>query len=157
MPTAESRDSAAPTAAVALLPTAFSPPDFKPDLPVQQATSKTEESSAANPGPSGSRAKSSGTGDGERVHYKVSWEGLVSSFQIRFVTFSCFNQEHRRVCHINAEQKRRCNIKNGFDTLQSLLPGSGSGGSGGGGSGLSPSAGAAAAAHHPGATEGRAT
>ncbi|EFX75287.1 hypothetical protein DAPPUDRAFT_56269, partial [Daphnia pulex] len=25
--------------------------------------------------------------------------------------------EHRRVCHINAEQKRRCNIKNGFDTL----------------------------------------
>ncbi|CAB0013975.1 unnamed protein product [Nesidiocoris tenuis] len=31
-------------------------------------------------------------------------------------------QEHRRVCHINAEQKRRCNIKNGFDTLHSLIP-----------------------------------
>lgn len=29
------------------------------------------------------------------------------------------------MCHINAEQKRRCNIKNGFDTLQSLLPGAG--------------------------------
>lgn len=31
-------------------------------------------------------------------------------------------REHRRVSHINAEQKRRCNIKNGFDMLQSLLP-----------------------------------
>lgn len=31
-------------------------------------------------------------------------------------------REHRRVCHINAEQKRRCNIKNGFDTLRGLLP-----------------------------------
>lgn len=31
-------------------------------------------------------------------------------------------KERRRVCHINAEQKRRCNIKNGFDTLRSLLP-----------------------------------
>ncbi|XP_071446521.1 MLX-interacting protein isoform X2 [Hetaerina americana] len=31
-------------------------------------------------------------------------------------------QEHRRVCHINAEQKRRCNIKNGFDMLHSLIP-----------------------------------
>jgi len=30
--------------------------------------------------------------------------------------------EQRRVCHINAEQKRRCNIKNGFDTLRSILP-----------------------------------
>jgi len=30
--------------------------------------------------------------------------------------------EHRRVCHINAEQKRRCNIKNGFDTLHGLIP-----------------------------------
>ncbi|CAL8071468.1 unnamed protein product [Orchesella dallaii] len=40
-------------------------------------------------------------GDGERVGYK---------------------QEHRRVCHINAEQKRRCNIKNGFDTLHALIP-----------------------------------
>jgi MAX-like protein X len=26
------------------------------------------------------------------------------------------------VCHINAEQKRRCNIKNGFDMLHSLIP-----------------------------------
>lgn len=26
------------------------------------------------------------------------------------------------MCHINAEQKRRCNIKNGFDTLHSLIP-----------------------------------
>ena len=32
------------------------------------------------------------------------------------------HRERRRVCHINAEQKRRCNIKNGFDTLKSLLP-----------------------------------
>ncbi|XP_075221105.1 MLX interacting protein mondo isoform X2 [Lycorma delicatula] len=31
-------------------------------------------------------------------------------------------KEHRRVCHINAEQKRRCNIKNGFDTLHALIP-----------------------------------
>ncbi|RWS25823.1 MLX-interacting protein-like protein [Leptotrombidium deliense] len=31
-------------------------------------------------------------------------------------------KEHRRVCHINAEQKRRFNIKNGFDTLRSILP-----------------------------------
>uniref|UniRef100_A0A224XIH4 Putative mlx interactor n=1 Tax=Panstrongylus lignarius TaxID=156445 RepID=A0A224XIH4_9HEMI len=31
-------------------------------------------------------------------------------------------KEQRRVCHINAEQKRRCNIKNGFDTLHSLIP-----------------------------------
>ncbi|XP_074602005.1 MLX interacting protein mondo isoform X2 [Brevipalpus obovatus] len=31
-------------------------------------------------------------------------------------------REHRRVSHINAEQKRRCNIKNGFDTLRTLLP-----------------------------------
>lgn len=26
------------------------------------------------------------------------------------------------MCHINAEQKRRCNIKNGFDTLNMLIP-----------------------------------
>jgi MAX-like protein X len=31
-------------------------------------------------------------------------------------------QEMRRVCHINAEQKRRCNIQNGFQTLQGLIP-----------------------------------
>ncbi|XP_039292494.1 MLX-interacting protein isoform X2 [Nilaparvata lugens] len=31
-------------------------------------------------------------------------------------------KEHRRVCHINAEQKRRCTIKNGFDTLHALIP-----------------------------------
>uniref|UniRef100_A0A1B6DC96 BHLH domain-containing protein n=3 Tax=Clastoptera arizonana TaxID=38151 RepID=A0A1B6DC96_9HEMI len=31
-------------------------------------------------------------------------------------------KEHKRVCHINAEQKRRCNIKNGFDTLHALIP-----------------------------------
>lgn len=49
--------------------------------------------------------------------------------------FFLFLQEHRRVCHINAEQKRRCNIKNGFDTLQSLLPGGSTAGSGTGGSG----------------------
>lgn len=35
---------------------------------------------------------------------------------------SKYVQEHRRVCHINAEQKRRCNIKNGFDTLNMLIP-----------------------------------
>ena len=34
------------------------------------------------------------------------------------------------MCHINAEQKRRCNIKNGFDMLQSLLPTSSTSGSG---------------------------
>ncbi|KAL5016828.1 hypothetical protein ScPMuIL_006417 [Solemya velum] len=32
------------------------------------------------------------------------------------------NREHRRVSHISAEQKRRCNIKSGFDTLHSLIP-----------------------------------
>lgn len=31
-------------------------------------------------------------------------------------------KEHRRVCHINAEQKRRFNIKNGFESLRHLLP-----------------------------------
>lgn len=31
-------------------------------------------------------------------------------------------REKRRVCHINAEQKRRFNIKNGFDSLRHLLP-----------------------------------
>jgi len=30
--------------------------------------------------------------------------------------------QDRRTCHINAEQKRRCNIKNGFDMLHSLIP-----------------------------------
>lgn len=35
---------------------------------------------------------------------------------------SLCRNEQRRVCHINAEQKRRCNIKNGFDTLKSILP-----------------------------------
>lgn len=43
------------------------------------------------------------------------------------------------MCHINAEQKRRCNIKNGFDTLQSLLPGGGSTGGSGTGSGSAAS------------------
>lgn len=31
-------------------------------------------------------------------------------------------KEHRRAGHIHAEQKRRYNIKNGFDLLQSLIP-----------------------------------
>lgn len=31
-------------------------------------------------------------------------------------------KEQRRVGHIHAEQKRRYNIKNGFDTLHSLIP-----------------------------------
>lgn len=31
-------------------------------------------------------------------------------------------KEHRRVSHINAEQKRRCNIKYGFDALRQLIP-----------------------------------
>lgn len=43
------------------------------------------------------------------------------------------------MCHINAEQKRRCNIKNGFDTLQSLLPGGGATGGSGNGSGTAAS------------------
>ena len=47
--------------------------------------------------------------------------------------------------HINAEQKRRCNIKNGFDTLQSLLPGGC--GAGGSGSGSSGGSGASASGH----------
>ncbi|XP_071541176.1 MLX-interacting protein isoform X6 [Panulirus ornatus] len=42
------------------------------------------------------RAKS----DSERVQYK----------------------EHRRVCHINAEQKRRSNLKNNFDIMHQLIP-----------------------------------
>ncbi|XP_033608896.1 MLX-interacting protein isoform X4 [Cryptotermes secundus] len=32
------------------------------------------------------------------------------------------SNQDRRTCHINAEQKRRCNIKNGFDMLHSLIP-----------------------------------
>ena len=51
------------------------------------------------------------------------------SFQSSNVFNTSFRQEdrsiykeRRRVCHINAEQKRRCNIKNGFDTLRNLLP-----------------------------------
>ncbi|KAK7087002.1 hypothetical protein SK128_007549 [Halocaridina rubra] len=31
-------------------------------------------------------------------------------------------KEHRRVCHINAEQKRRSNLKNNFDIMHSLIP-----------------------------------
>lgn len=31
-------------------------------------------------------------------------------------------REHRRVCHINAEKKRRCSIKSNFETLHSLIP-----------------------------------
>lgn len=30
--------------------------------------------------------------------------------------------EHRRIGHIHAEQKRRYNIKNGFDMIHSLIP-----------------------------------
>ncbi|XP_041348704.1 carbohydrate-responsive element-binding protein-like [Gigantopelta aegis] len=30
--------------------------------------------------------------------------------------------EHRRAAHITAEQKRRCNLKTGFDTLHTLIP-----------------------------------
>ncbi len=31
-------------------------------------------------------------------------------------------KENRRVSHISAEHKRRCNIKYGFDTLHQLVP-----------------------------------
>lgn len=31
-------------------------------------------------------------------------------------------KEHRRVCHINAEQKRRSNLKNNFDMMHQLIP-----------------------------------
>ncbi|KAF2359856.1 Myc-type basic helix-loop-helix (bHLH) domain [Trinorchestia longiramus] len=31
-------------------------------------------------------------------------------------------REHRRVCHINAEKKRRCSIKSNFEMLHSLIP-----------------------------------
>nr|XP_027215865.1 MLX-interacting protein-like isoform X1 [Penaeus vannamei] len=31
-------------------------------------------------------------------------------------------KEHRRVCHINAEQKRRSNLKNNFDIMHQLIP-----------------------------------
>ena len=31
-------------------------------------------------------------------------------------------KEHRRVCHINAEQKRRSNLKNNFDIMLQLIP-----------------------------------
>ncbi|CAG7720771.1 unnamed protein product, partial [Allacma fusca] len=43
-------------------------------------------------------------------------------FRPKSDTERVYNEEHRRVCHINAEQKRRCNIKNGFDMLHSLIP-----------------------------------
>lgn len=33
-----------------------------------------------------------------------------------------YKEQQRRVGHIHAEQKRRYNIKNGFDTLYSLIP-----------------------------------
>lgn len=72
-------------------------------------------------------------GDGERTQYKVRSQ---LSKQLGFYQRSDF-QEHRRVCHINAEQKRRCNIKNGFDMLQSLLPTSGLSGSSSSSSGQS--------------------
>ena len=32
------------------------------------------------------------------------------------------SRENRRVSHISAEHKRRCNIKYGFDTLHQLVP-----------------------------------
>ncbi|CAG5124691.1 unnamed protein product, partial [Candidula unifasciata] len=35
---------------------------------------------------------------------------------------SPFPREHRRAAHLSAEQKRRCNLKTGFDMLQQLVP-----------------------------------
>lgn len=53
----------------------------------------------------------------------VSPNPLCSSFNLPTKSEErSLYKERRRVCHINAEQKRRCNIKNGFDTLRNLLP-----------------------------------
>ncbi|KAF5290929.1 hypothetical protein FQA39_LY14535 [Lamprigera yunnana] len=41
---------------------------------------------------------------------------------LRSSTPDSINKDHRRVGHIHAEQKRRYNIKNGFDMLHSLIP-----------------------------------
>ncbi|XP_015791618.1 protein WBSCR14 homolog [Tetranychus urticae] len=46
----------------------------------------------------------------------------IKTIKLKSDTDKLKYKEHRRVCHINAEQKRRCNIKNGFDTLRTLLP-----------------------------------
>lgn len=46
----------------------------------------------------------------------------LSSSLVKNERDSNFYKEHRRVNHINAEQKRRCNIKHGFDTLRAILP-----------------------------------
>ncbi|KAH9524217.1 hypothetical protein Btru_053814 [Bulinus truncatus] len=35
---------------------------------------------------------------------------------------SSFHKDPRRVAHLSAEQKRRCNLKTGFDMLQQLVP-----------------------------------
>ncbi|XP_064620049.1 carbohydrate-responsive element-binding protein-like isoform X2 [Lineus longissimus] len=58
-----------------------------------------------------------------------SMQDLDSSFEEASKAFRPKNpverevyKEHRRVSHISSEQKRRCNIKNGFDTLQVLIP-----------------------------------
>ncbi|XP_046391312.1 carbohydrate-responsive element-binding protein isoform X2 [Ischnura elegans] len=84
-----------------------------PESPGEGAGQRGSEFSSPAQSPSPGRQSEGNTGgplspprpfrpktDTERVHYK----------------------EHRRVCHINAEQKRRCNIKNGFDMLHSLIP-----------------------------------
>ncbi|RWS09596.1 Carbohydrate-responsive element-binding protein-like protein, partial [Dinothrombium tinctorium] len=77
------------------------PTSSQPSFNITQTTTFSRESISQNNSPTrtvgkGMKAKT----DHDRMQYK----------------------EHRRVCHINAEQKRRCNIKNGFDTLRNILP-----------------------------------
>nr|XP_053634728.1 carbohydrate-responsive element-binding protein-like [Cherax quadricarinatus] len=44
------------------------------------------------------------------------------SFRIKSDLERVQYKEHRRVCHINAEQKRRSNLKNNFDIMHQLIP-----------------------------------
>nr|CAD7444969.1 unnamed protein product [Timema bartmani] len=62
--------------------------------------------------------------DSDRAHYR-SPKNINAAPPKAFLALGLwltFFQEHRRMGHINAEQKRRCNIKNGFDMLHSLIP-----------------------------------
>ncbi|KAK4288567.1 hypothetical protein Pmani_038413 [Petrolisthes manimaculis] len=44
------------------------------------------------------------------------------AFRVKSETDRVQYKEHRRVCHINAEQKRRSNLKSNFDVLHQLVP-----------------------------------
>lgn len=51
----------------------------------------------------------------QNLHSPTSSQGSIGSP-------SREGSRDRRVGHIHAEQKRRCNIKNGFDMINSLIP-----------------------------------